>query len=398
MVTKVSYMNKEFDHPLFKLFKFHSPTRLVFGLGSRATLPKEVSKYGKNVLLVSDAFIKEIYSELVDILTDSGLDVELYNKIKGEPSLETVNDALSYAKEKKPDVVVGVGGGSTMDTAKIIAAKFTNEIPIEEMIGVDNVPNKAIPLILLPTTAGTGSEINRTAMLIIDGAKKWIMSENIAARVAIVDPELTVTCPPRVTAFTGMDALAHAIEGYMSVDANCIVDALALEVSRLVNKYLVRSYSNGKDIEARYYMSLAATMAGLILCSTGAVYAHSVSYTLVRYGVPHGLGVGFALPYAMEINLPVIPEKLARLAESFEVKEGGIRDKALAVISAVRRISKDVNIPKSLKDMDVPKEDLKMLAKELIEKYPRRNNPRFLTYEDATRLYEAMWNGESIIY
>ncbi len=388
-------MTKNFVHPLFKLSKFHSPAKLLFGVESRKVLPEETSKYGKNVLLISDTFLTEISNELKDLLLDSGLEVTIYDKIKREPSLETINEALSFAREINPEVVIGVGGGSTMDTAKVVAAKFTNDMPIEEMTGVDKVPNKGIPLILLPTTAGTGSEVNRTAMLVVHGVKKWMMSENIAARTAIVDPELTVTCPPRVTAFTGMDALAHAIEGYMSLDASPLVDALALEVSYLIDNYLVKAFCNGKDIEARYYMSFAATLAGLILCSTGAVYAHSVSYTLVRYGVAHGLGTGFALPYAMEINIPVIPEKLARLAEALGIKDSGVRDKALAGISRIRMMMDDLGMPSSLKDLNVPKEDLSMLAKELVEKYPRPNNPRFLTYEDALKLYEAMWNGEN---
>ena len=387
-------MVEKFIHPLFKFSKFHSPARLLFGVGARKALPDEASKYGKNILLISDVFLTEISNELKNLLLNSDLEVEMYNKIKREPTLETISEALSFAKEVNPDIIIGVGGGSTMDTAKVVAAKFTNDMAIENMTGVDKVPNKGIPLILLPTTAGTGSEVNRTAMLVVHGVKKWIMSENIAARLAIVDPELTVTCPPRVTAFTGMDALAHAVEGYMSLDSSPLVDALALEVTYLIDNYLVKAFFNGKDIEARYYVSFAATLAGLILCSTGAVYAHSVSYTLVRYGVPHGLGTGFALPYAMEINVPVIPEKLARLAEALGIKDGGVRDKALAGISRIRRMMNDLGMPSSLRNLNVPKEDLSMLAKELVEKYPRYNNPRVLTYEEALKLYEAMWNGE----
>jgi alcohol dehydrogenase len=231
-------------------------------------------------------------------------------------------------------------------------------------------------------------------MLVVNGVKRWIMSENVSASLAIVDPELTVTCPPRVTAFTGMDALAHAVEGYMSLDGSSLVDALALEVSHLVGRYLPKAYYNGMDIEARYYMSFAATMAGLILCSTGAVYAHSISYTLVRYGVPHGMGTGFGLPYAMDINLPVITEKLARLGEAFGMKEGSLRDKAAFSVSFVHQLIKDVGMPRSLKEMNVPREDLDMLAKELVEKYQRYNNPRRLSYEDALRLYEVMWDGQ----
>ena len=390
-------MLENLQHPLFKLFRFHSPTRLLFGVDSRKRVGEEASKYGESVLLVSDAFLKDIASEIKGILEDAGLNVDLYDKVKREPTLETLNDASKFAKDVDPDVIIGVGGGSTMDTAKVVSASLTNTVSIEDMVGIDNVPVKGKPLILLPTTSGTGSEVNRTAMLVVHGVKRWIMSENISAELAVVDPMLTVSCPPRVTAFTGMDALAHAIEGLMSLDGSPLVDALALEVSHLVNKYLVKAYYNGADIEARYYMSMAATLAGFILCATGAVYAHSISYTLVRYGVPHGLGTGFSLSYAMEINVPVIPEKLARVAEAFGVKEGCAREKAFKAVSIVRRIWDDLGMPCCLREMGVPEEDLEMLAKELVEKYPRKNNPRFLGFEDALKLYKAMWNGEDFL-
>jgi alcohol dehydrogenase len=390
-------MSKLAGHPLFRVFSFHSPTRLVFGVGSRERIGEEAAKYGKKALIVSDAFLRDRAEELGRYMGDKGIETDIYAEVRREPTVDTLKDAASYAMDVEPDIVVGIGGGSTMDTAKVVSASLRNDMSIEDMVGVDKVPNKGVPLILLPTTAGTGSEVNRTAMLTIDGLKKWIMSGNITADLAIVDPELTVTCPPRITAYTGMDTLAHAIEGYISLYGGILTDALALEVAYLVNKYLVKAYYNGRDIEARYAMSFAATMAGLVLCGTTAVYGHSIAYTLVRYNVPHALGTAIALPYTIMINLPVIPDKIARLGEALGIREGSTRERAISTVSRIRELLSELEIPLALKDLGVPKEDLEMLAKELIEKYPRENNPRVLTYEHALKLYEVMWDGRDTL-
>lgn len=376
-----------------KRFIFHSPTHLIFKIGGKKEISKEAIKFGKRVLFIVDYRIRDITRNIEDDLKKLGLEVIIYDKITKEPTLEKFEEVANFARESKVNLVIGVGGGSTMDTAKIASAALTNDIPIKNMIGIDKVPNKGVPLILSPTTAGTGSEVNRTAMVIVNSEKTWVVSKNIAADIAIVDPELTVTCPPKVTAVTGMDALSHAIEGYMSLDSNPIVEGLTFEVVRLVERSLRRAYYNGNDIKARSDMSFAATLGGLILCSTAATYGHSISYTLVKYGIPHGLGTGFALPYAMEINLPVIPEKLALIGEAFGVYNGTVREKAQAAIECVRSLLRDLNMPLNLQELDIPKDDLKLLAKELIEKYPRKNNPRQLTFEDSLKLYKRMWEG-----
>lgn len=385
------------SYSLFRVFNYHSPTRLMFGIKSREKVGVEAARYGGKVLIVSDAFLRDKASEIERYLRDAGLETVLYAEIRKEPSVESLSDAVSFAKDVSPEVVIGIGGGSTMDTAKVVSAAMTNNISVRDMVGVDKVPNRNLPLILLPTTAGTGSEVNKTAMLTVDGVKRWIMSENITARIALVDPELTVTCPPKITAATGMDTLAHAIEGYISLYGGILTDALALEVAYLVNNNLVKAYYNGRDLEARYAMSFAATLGGLVLCGTTAVYGHSIAYTLVRYGVSHALGTAIALPYTVMINIPVIPEKIARLGEAFGIKEGSVKERAIATVHRIRELLTELEIPLALKELDVPREDIGMLARELIEKFPRENNPRVLTYEHALKLYEVMWDGQDTL-
>ena len=379
-----------------KSYSFNSPVKLVLGLGARREVGAEAAKFGKRAAIVVDASLVTVAGEVKKTFEEKGLETFLYDKVKGEPTIESMEDASAFAKQSSADLVVGIGGGSTLDTAKVAAARITNERAVADMIGADKVQNRAVPLILLPTTAGTGSEVNKIAIILANERKALIVSDNIAARTAFVDPELTVTSPPSLTAQTGGDTLAHAVEGLMSLDSNPLVNSLALEAARLVENNLRRAYYNGRDIEARFNMSFASTMAGLVLCGTLAVYGHSVSYTLTRYKIPHGLGTAFALPYAMEVNVPIIPEKLAQLGDALGVSQDSIKNRAREAISKVRELLRDVGIPESLEELKVPKEDLRMLARELVEKYPRTNNPRQLRPEEAMTLYENMWNGQPL--
>jgi alcohol dehydrogenase class IV len=353
----------------------------------------EASRYGKKALLIVDRNLEAIKKEVQGYLEQSSLKVEVYDGIYSEPTVGSVNDALGYAESIGPDIVIGVRGGSTLDTTKVISALLINKIDIKEIFSVDKVPKKGIPLILMPTTAGTGSEVNRAAVISDGHVKKSIISHNIAADIAIVDPELTVSCPPKVTAFTGLDTLAHAIEGMISLASNPLVDALALEIIRLVDKYLKRAYYNVRDIEARSYMSFAATLGGLILNSTTMVYGHSISYTLSRYKIPHGLGTGFALPYVVKINANLVQEKMLRIASILSIEGKDLRSLSRKVIEWIIQLLQDLKVPRSLKEMGIPREDLKNLSREMIEVYPGSNNPRQLTIEEAEKLYEEMWEG-----
>jgi alcohol dehydrogenase len=383
----------QYMHWLFTGYLFHSPTKLLFGLGIRKAIASEAPRFGKRALLIVDGNLASIGREISGYLEHGSVEVAVYDKIYGEPTIESVGDAAKHAVEIDPDVVIGIGGGSTLDTSKIVSALISNKMDIRDMFGVDRVPRKGRPLILLPTTAGTGSEVDRTAVVSEGHVKRSIISHNIAADIAMVDPELTVGCPPRVTAYTGLDTLTHAIEGMMSTASNPLVDALALEIVRIVDRYLRRAYYNGRDIEARFYMSFAATMGGYILSSTTMVYGHSISYTLSKYGVPHGLGTAFALPYAIKINIGVIPEKISRVAETLGIAERDPRRSSWRVVEWVQELLRDLGIPRSLKEMGIPKEDIKALAREMIETYPRPNNPRQLSIEETEKLYEEMWTG-----
>jgi len=253
-----------------------------------------------------------------------------------------------------------------------------------------------LPKILIPTTAGTGSEVSQAAVVTLNNKQKASFSDShFFADVAIVDPVLTVTMPQKVTASTGIDALSHAIEAMMSSDSNPIIDALSLEAIRLINNNIKLAYVKGDNLEARSNMSWAALLGGMVLYAK-AVYGHSFSYTIgPRYGFSHGLSCALALPYVMNYNLPACNGKFLSIATCMgeNVENLSRSDGTFRAVVAVKKLIEDVNLPSSLKEAGVPKEDLPILAEELVNVYPRQNNPRIITKEEAIKLYERAWEG-----
>jgi len=385
-------------HPVLQRYEFYSPTDLVLGVGTTKEVPSKAKAFGEGVLLVSDKILTEktdIVKNIKTLLEEGGLSVQLFNEIDREPTIEMVEKLAEFSRAGRFDVIVGVGGGSALDMAKVASIASTNPGSMMEYIGTGKVKNKGLPMILVPTTAGTGSEISNIAIVIMGNLKTRIVSPLMHPDIAIVDPLNTITMPPRVTAMTGMDALAHLIEGYMSTSSSPVTDAFSLEGTYLIFKSLRRAFYNGEDLEARFNMAVAASLGGYVLCGSQVLYGHSISYTLTKYGVPHGIGCALALPYAMEYNVPAIPERLAWLAKFMGVDISGIciEKAARTAVNEVKKLLLDLRLPLTLQDLNVPHEDLSMLANELIEKYYRKNNPRKMTLEEAKELYQKMWDG-----
>ncbi len=385
-------------HPVLQRYEFYSSTDLILGVGTTKEIPSKAKAFGEKILLVSDKVLTEktdIVKNVRKLLEEEGLSVQLFNEIDREPTIEIAERLAEFSRAGEFDVVVGVGGGSVLDMAKVASIAPANPGSMREYVGIGKVKNKGLPMILVPTTAGTGSEISKTTMVIIGDLKTWIISPPLYPDVAVVDPLNTLTMPPRVTAMTGMDALAHLIEGYMSTLSSPVTDAFSLEGTRLIFKSLRRAFYNGEDLEARFDMAVAASLGGYVLCGTPAVYGHSVSQTLARYGTPHGIACALALPYVMEYNVSAIPERLAWLAKFMGVDTSGMsmEEAARRAVNEVKRLVLDLKLPFTLQDLKVPHEDLDMLANELIEKYYRKNNPRKMTPEEARELYQKMWDG-----
>jgi len=317
----------EYYNPLEKTYTFISPTKVIFGVGVLKGVGDELKSFNqKKILLITDKVIRETEpaKEFISILCSNGFEVKVFESEVKEPTAEMMDSSVGFVRSEKEGIVIGMGGGSVMDQAKIASALAKNEGEAEDYVGVDKIPNRGLPLVLVPTTAGTGAETSKNAVFLGRGGRKAVVSSpNILTDLAVIDPIITVSLPPRPTAFTGMDALSHAIEGIMSLNCNPMAMAVALEAISLINTNLPIAYLNGSDIQARFNMCIAATLGGLSL-NAGAVLGHSVAYTLDHFGAPHGLGCAIALPHVMKFNALAIPDKMKRIARALGLNDSRI--------------------------------------------------------------------------
>jgi len=386
----------EYYSPLEKIHTFISPTKVVFGVGALKSIEGELKRFNQEkVLLITDKLIRdtEPCKEFLSYLSSIGFKTEVFESEVKEPTVDMVNSSVEFIRSQKEGIVVGMGGGSVMDQAKVASALAKNEGKAEDYVGVEKILSPGLPLVLVPTTAGTGAETSKNAVFFGEKGKSVISSSNILADLAVVDPVTTLSLPPSPTASTGMDALSHAIEGVMSLNCNPMVEAVALEAIWLINTYLPVAYFNGQDIKARFNMAVAATLGGLAL-NAGAVLGHSVAYTLDHFGVSHGLGCAIALPYVMKFNAHAIPDRMIKIAKALGFE--GICDPIQAASLAVKRV-RNLNqlfgIPTSLKSMGVEEGKIKQLADECFTNYPRPTNPRQYSRDDLVALYEDLWSG-----
>jgi alcohol dehydrogenase len=398
---------------LMRLIEFQNPQKLVFGVGVAEKAGEEAKRLGgSRVFLVSDENIEKagILGRILKSLEEKDLDVKQYKISVAEPNMDSANAVADAVRREKPDLVIGVGGGSCLDSAKLAATMATNLGDAQEYCArvrgeVKEVKNKTLPKILIPTTAGTGSEASNTLVIINKEYKTWITDNKILAEVAIVDPALTLTLPAKMTAGTGIDALSHVAEALMSVQSNPISDALSLEAVRLIFRSLRKAYHHGEDIEARWNMSLAATLGGWVIgfpwIGGPANIGHCISEAVgSKYKIPHGVACGIALPYAMEYNLPLLVDKLAMVASAMGEDTAGYakRDASQMSIDATLKLMEDIDMPTNLREVGVPQKDLGTLAEYITnERQYMYNlsalNPRKLTLENVRQLLEKMWKG-----
>jgi len=375
---------------------FYSPTRIIFGEGTLKRVGEEARKFGQRALIVTGSSSSKKSGSLdgvVDSLTSNNLQVEIFNKVEPDPSIETVEEGVKFAKKCKVDVVIGLGGGSPMDAGKAIALLMTNKGPLDKYFGTDKVEKPSIPVITIPTTAGTGSEVTKYTV-ITDRKKKLkqlIGSPYIIPKLAILDPMVTLSMPASVTANTGMDALSHAIESYVCTQSNPVSDILALEAIRLISRALPGAVSEPQNLEIRGKMLFASLIAGISLSSSGAGIIHGMGYSItIFYNAPHGLANALLMPAAMEFNLVANPIKFRNIAEAMGKKVEGLSDKEAAKLSAVavRELSEKIGIPRGLKEIGVKEESLPGFAK-TVSKNKRilTLNPRRPTIEEIEEIY-----------
>jgi alcohol dehydrogenase class IV len=376
-------------------FSYFLPTRLHFGFGSVERVGAEAKGLGATkALVVTDKVMGK--TGIVQKVTDhlGGTPFDVFDEVEAEPSVEVAQSVADRVRSRPYNLVIGVGGGSSMDMAKVAAGFASNEGEARSFVGNDLFARRPVPSIMIPTTAGTGAELTVTSMVTVDGHKQWINSQLLLPSVAIVDPELTFSMPPSVTASTGMDALCHNTEAYLSGLASPITDSAALEGIALVVRSIQRAFESGGDRLARESMSLGALMGGIAL-QAKMVYGHSIGYTIAtRFKLAHGVSCGLPLPYMISSYAVACAPKMKRLAEAYGVEVSAeSQDLGRAVAEKARAIAAGVRIPTSLKEVGVSEADLRGLADECLSMYPRPNSPLVFDGKSMEQLYRRMWEG-----
>jgi alcohol dehydrogenase len=379
---------------------FNTVSRVVNEEGCLEALPEEIGRLGRGgrrILIVGDPGIAAagILDRAESIISGDDLETRVFSDIQSDPPLEDARACITFALDYRPDLVVGIGGGSSLDIAKLTAAMIANPGPIDRYVGMERIFHPGPPLILIPTTAGGGSEVTSLCVLSdrVNRVKKGIVSRHLFARSVLLDSELTLGLPPRITAMTGMDALVHAIESYTGKRATPLTDALNIAAIRLIGANLRKAYENGDDRQARKNMLYASCMAGMAFSNTQNALGHALALAVGgRYDLPHGLVAAIISPWVMEFNLTVAPWKYADIASAMgENVDGASTDEAAGrSIRAFRALLDDFGISPRLSAHGIEAEDFPAIAKAALGKARLiTNNPREATENDVIRLLES---------
>lgn len=373
------------------------PQKIVFGSGCIQTFVDDYLSLGFRRLFVLTAPpILPLIEPAMNRLKENGVSIEVCHDILAEPSLNDFNKILDSAREFRADSVVGIGGGSVLDVAKLVAAFIDSDQKAEDCFGTGFIKKKGLWLACLPTTAGTGSEVSPNAILLDerDRLKKGIVSPYLLADTAYVDPKLTMTVPSKVTADTGMDALTHCIEAYTNKFAHPAVDIYALQGIKLIAANLLRAVRNGSDTEAREAMSLGSLYGGLVLGPVNTAAVHALSYPLGgEFHIPHGLSNAILLPSVMKFNRPANLRKYAEVAIACGAPQGkDDNETAQNGVDFIYELSKAVGIPQKLSDLNIPQSAVDSMAKAAMEvQRLLKNNPREVTEQDARDIYNSLY-------
>ncbi|SER87374.1 Alcohol dehydrogenase, class IV [Pseudomonas sp. NFACC02] len=381
-----------------RISAFKIANKLITGQAAIEQLAAELTRLNvNNPLIVTDAIL--VKSGTVDLALAQlgGRRYGIFDQVKPEPEISIVEDCTRAYRDGGHDGLIGLGGGSAIDIAKGVAAFAGHGGPLAELFGVDLVTRKGPPLIAIPTTAGTGSEVTNVAIFSDKEAqlKKGIVSDYLLPDVALVSPIMTLTCPRSVTAASGVDALVHAVESYLSVNASPITDAIALGAIKLIAKALPKAYANPSSLQAREDMATASLMAGMAFGNAGVGAVHALAYPLGgRFNIAHGVSNALLLPYVMEWNKMACVERFRDIAEAMGVRVAALSDKDAAdqAVKAMADLCAAVDIPSGLRSFNVPEDAIPAMAEEA-SKIDRlmRNNPRKLTAADIEKIYRAAY-------
>lgn len=339
-----------------------------------------------------------IYDKVKEILEKSGITVVFEGGVTPDPSIQLVDKIAGHAREAQVQGIIGLGGGSSIDSAKVAAALSGNDGSIRDYLGVGLLPKPGLPIFAVPTTAGTGSEVTYLSILsdLEQSTKKGFGTPYIIPEVAFLDPELTVGLPPHITAPTGMDALCHCVEAYTSVNANAFSDPLAEKAIALIGANIREAYNKGSNMEAREKMLLGSLFAGLAFANAGVTAVHAFAYPLGgMFHVPHGMANSLMLPTIIRFNAPAKKDRFGRVAELLTGRPGADWQDCISEIEA---LSRDLGLPENLKAIDIPEAAIEQMSISVMDQTRLLvNNPREITQKDAFDLYTEAYNKKASI-
>ncbi|MDQ0218174.1 iron-containing alcohol dehydrogenase [Peribacillus cavernae] len=382
-------------------FTYFMPTRVESGSGISKKTGEMIKELGATrILIVTDQGIRaaHLLEGIEKSLFDANLAYEIYDEVEPNPSAETIRKGTEYLKQYQSDAVLAVGGGSSIDTAKAIAVMAKNAGSILDYEGVGKIPNPPLPIIAIPTTAGTGSEVtNSTVVTNKDTSfKLGVLSTYVFPSLAILDPDLTLQLPQGITAATGMDALTHAIESYTSKAASPVSQAFAMQAIKMIGENLTKAYFVGTDIESRENMLVASMIAGAAFSQSRLGNVHAISHTLGGvFNIAHGIANAALLPFVMKFNLPACQEKYKDIAIALGNDVTGLSTMQAAekAIDSVIEMNQTMNIPLNIKELGVSMELVPKLVEDAMRSGNVFINPRLTKAEDIQSIIENAYNG-----
>lgn len=385
-------------------YEFSCPVKIVSGLKALSNLPYEMELLGaKRALVVTDPGVvgAGLIKLVQGVFEGSGKEIgAIYDRTPPDSSAKVVNEVAQIFKDKQCDCFIAVGGGSSIDTTKganMIVTEGTNDL--KKFLGAERLKKQMKPFIAVPTTAGTGSEVTLAAVIYDEDTKTKMTftSYHLLPQVAILDPKMTLTMPPKITAATGMDALTHAIEAYYCLQKNPISDTFSIAAIKLIMENLIKCIEHAEDEQARLAMANAALIAGISFSNSMVGVVHSLAHACGGVArVPHGIANAILLPWGMEYNLEKSAEDIAELAPYLGAKsDGSVMERAKAAVSAVRELGKKLKnltgLPTTLKEAGVPEGHLETIAKHTLNDGALTYNPEEVTYEDALDLLKKAY-------
>lgn len=367
------------------------PTEVVTGCGCLSQLGRVAARYGRRALLVCGAHSAHrsgLLERVERILSEGGLETTLFDAVAGEAELTVVEAGIAAARQAGCQLCIGLGGGSAVDTAKAIAGLANLPGTVWEYHRGRRIEGPGLPLVAVPTTAGTGAEVTKNAVLIDGqrGVKESIREDSWFPRVALVDPELTLSLPPHITASSGSDALCQAIESYTSIAASAVTDALAMQAIALIAPNLPRAYASGDDLQAREAMSMGSLLAGMAMSNARLGGVHGMAHPLgSHYGIPHGEVCGLLLPYTMQYNLEYTVDKYAQVARLMGQDMSGLsaHEAASMAVQAVCTLLEGIGLRMHLSEYGVQADRLDPIIQESLPSGSLKHNPRPLGAEDV---------------